>query len=830
MKNGLNELVRWCGQEGLASDLVKPKQGLEREALRVNSRGELSLRPHPAGLGHPLTHRWISLDFCEAQLEFITPPFLAAKDTLRFLSRIHSFTLSNMGDELLWPSSAPCRLPEERTIPLAYFGDSKKGQDKLTYRRGLTHRYGRRMQTLSGLHYNFSLSPAFWKRLHDLLGADLPSREFISGCYLGLCRNFLRWGWLNTYLFGASPAVDRSFFGDSVPSELHEATGQTLFAPFATSLRTSGYGYYSKVQAQHSISYNSLEAYSGDLKAALSTVNPAYRSWKPPEQLNDHLLQIEAEYYSRIRPKPPSRSHNLRVVEALPRYGIGYVEVRAADVNPLSPSGVEEDQLRFLHLMMLYCLLSKSLPMSSIERRLIRENQNRVALEGRDPDLCLVNGNREVSLRHWAKALLEDMEGLAALLDEEQEERPFQTTLNKQRAKAENPDATPSGRIMEEMIKNQVGFLDFHLQKAVEFKKTLLAAKVPSAFQEKVREEVRLSFQREREIQSEEDWQLPGYEDMELSTQMVIREAMRRGVKVEVLDRKDNFLRLRKGNHVHWVKQATKTSLDSLAAYCAMENKAVSKVLLKEAGVSVPEGGLFFDEESARAAYYLYRDRRLVVKPNHTNYGLGIHYVEPGDEEAYSQALSGAFRLGSEVIVEQFCTGEEYRFLVINGKCEGVCQRLPANVVGDGVHSIRRLVPLKNADPLAYKIPKYYVRLGKEEKRFLGQQGLSPESVLPRGQRVFLRRNSNVSTGGDPVDVTDEVHEGYGEMAVLAAQAVEATFCGVDVMIQDPKAPPTSEGYAVIEVNFNPALHLHRYPVTGKARPVERAVLDALGF
>ncbi|MCB1148645.1 MAG: hypothetical protein KDK48_00630, partial [Chlamydiia bacterium] len=221
---------------------------------------------------------------------------------------------------------------------------------------------------------------------------------------------------------------------------------------------------------------------------------------------------------------------------------------------------------------------------------------------------------------------------------------------------------------------------------------------------------------------------------------------------------------------------------------------------------------------------------KLVVKPNRMNYGLGIFFVEPNDVASYERAIVEAFKHGQEVVVEEFCEGEEYRFLVINGKCEAVCKRIPANVVGDGSSSIKQLIQLKNHDPKKYKIPRYRLKLGKEEKRFLAGQGLDGDFVPEKGQRIWLRTNSNVSTGGDCIDFTDVAHIDYQTIAVRAAEAMDAVFCGIDMLIPEISLPADKGGYAVIECNFNPALWIHRYPTEGTKRYVERATLDVLGF
>ena len=326
------------------------------------------------------------------------------------------------------------------------------------------------------------------------------------------------------------------------------------------------------------------------------------------------------------------------------------------------------------------------------------------------------------------------------------------------------------------------------------------------------------------------DFILAGYEDMELSTQMVIREALARGIEIDILDRCDNFIRLRKSGQSVLVRQATMTTLDPLVSYFVMENKKVTKALLSEAGFRAPQGRSYSSPQEAIDDYGHFESIPCVVKPNFTNYGIGVHMIGIGDAEHFANAVHDAFQHGQVVLVEEFFPGQEYRFLVIDGKVEAVCKRMPANVIGDGKQTIRQLVRSKNADPKSYKIADYRIQLGQLEKQVLAEQGLTSESVLEKGQRAQLRHNSNVSTGGDPIDVTDDATSAFSELAIQASALVHAHFCGVDIIIQDFSQEPSVDNHCFIELNFNPALYLHRYPVEGKKRYVEKAVLDQLGF
>ncbi len=326
----------------------------------------------------------------------------------------------------------------------------------------------------------------------------------------------------------------------------------------------------------------------------------------------------------------------------------------------------------------------------------------------------------------------------------------------------------------------------------------------------------------------------PGHDDLELSTQILINEAMNRNIKVEVLDRKENFIRLIKDDKVEYVKQATKTSADTYISPLIMENKQLTKTILAEHGIRVPRGSLYCDIEQAFSAYHIFAGMDIVIKPNNTNYGVGITILERNSSAAnFRQALNDAFSLDASVIIEEFISGKEYRFLIINNKVIAVLHREAANVTGDGIHTIRELIDEKNKHPFrgtGYKKPLEKIKAGSIEALFLESHGKDFSSVPQNGEKVFLRKNSNISTGGDSIDYTDSVSAAYKEIAIKSAATVGAKICGADIIIRDLQAEPDMNNYGVIELNFNPAIHIHSYPYKGKNRHAEKKILDLLGF
>jgi D-alanine-D-alanine ligase-like ATP-grasp enzyme len=328
------------------------------------------------------------------------------------------------------------------------------------------------------------------------------------------------------------------------------------------------------------------------------------------------------------------------------------------------------------------------------------------------------------------------------------------------------------------------------------------------------------------------EFSISNHKNMELSTQLVIVEAERRGHKVAVLDEADNIIRITGNGKVEYIKQATRTSADSYIAPLLMENKNVTKIILNEVGINVPEGKIYRSPEDAERDWPLWKDVSCVIKPNSTNFGTAVAMMKaPFNREEYLTAVKSALDADDSFIIEKMITGNEYRFLVIGSKVRAVLHRVPAHVTGDGSRNIRELVNEKNASPLrgrGYVTPLEKIQLGEEENDFLAKQNLTFDHVPLKGVTVYLRKNSNISTGGDSIDYTDMIHPSYRDIAGAAAAAVGAKICGVDMIVSDYAARANGENYSIIELNFNPALHIHDYPFNGKNREVEKDLLDLL--
>ena len=439
------------------------RKGVEKESLRVSPEGEIVQTPHPYALGAPLTNDRITTDFSESLIELVTPPFLESWELLQYLCDMHQFVYRHLGDELLWSTSMPSAIHGDESIPLAEFGTSNVGRMKTIYRHGLGVRYGRIMQAISGVHFNYSFSDGLWEALAHVEKSNQPRQEFISERYFAVLRNYRRFGWLVLYLFGTSPAVSKSFFAGR-EIDLPYLDPDTLYEPFGTSLRMSDIGYRNKNQATVSVSVNSLDEYVRDLSRAISTPYPPYEKIGVKVdgtylQLNANILQIENEYYSYIRPKRIARSGE-RPTKALRRAGVEYVEVRALDVSAFDPVGVNQNKLRFLEAFLALCLLRESDPIGRNEQEALDANHLKVARRGREPGLTLNRDGRSYPMREWARELLDAMQGLCEMLDHGEASRPYAAALEQQRAKFEDVERTPSARLLTEMRQSGETFFE----------------------------------------------------------------------------------------------------------------------------------------------------------------------------------------------------------------------------------------------------------------------------------------------------------------------------------------------------------------------------------
>jgi glutamate--cysteine ligase len=491
--NKFQERLRTLSPAGLKGI----RRGIEKESLRVRPEGSLALTSHPLALGSALTHPHITTDFSESQLELITGVHAGVESCLEELTRIHQVAYRALGDEMMWCASMPCGLPADDVIPIGRYGRSNVGRMKTVYRTGLSHRYGRRMQMISGIHYNFSLPDSIW---------PIPDIGEPNEAYFALIRNFRRNAWLLFYLFGASPAVCASFV-EGRKHELRELAAGTFHLPHATSLRMGRLGYQSDAQSAIAVSYNNLENYGASLFDALTRSYPPYeaigiRDGDDYRQLATSLLQIENEFYGKIRAKRVIRPGE-RPLHALRERGVEYVEVRLMDLDPFCAIGIDAATIRLLDAFLLYCLLEESPPDTPEEIAAIGRNQNRVAAHGREPGLRLERRGQEVGLFEWGQQLLAGCEPVAAALDAAHGATAYGDALAAAVAALGNPDSTPSARVLREMQERHNGSytrftLAQSLRHAADIKHLPLPAEVENRFAQLATE----SLEKQRQIEA----------------------------------------------------------------------------------------------------------------------------------------------------------------------------------------------------------------------------------------------------------------------------------------------------------------------------------------
>lgn len=480
-------------------------RGIEREALRVNADGHLNVTPHPEVLGSTLTHPLITTDYSESLMEFITPALSDAKEAIDELDAVHRFVLSHLGGQLLWSQSMPCLLPSEPEIPIAWYGESHIGMLKHVYRRGLALRYGKAMQCIAGIHYNFSLSEDIWATLREHNNPDgLSAKDYQSERYIALIRNFHRYSWLLMYLFGASPALSADFLRDR-EHRLEKLSDDTLYLPYATSLRMSDLGYQNNAQDGLVPPYNTLHEYMRSLSLAVRKPYAPYEAIGTQRdgewvQINTNVLQIENEFYATIRPKRVIRSGE-RPVQALCERGVQYIEVRCMDIDPFEAVGISLQTTRFLDVFLLYCAFSDS-PLTNVDEGHVNtDNFARTVKQGRQPDLTLTRAGQQVGLTQWGTELVDAMLPIAQLLDQVNNTQEYTDSLAVQRAKLQDVSLTPSAKALEGIRAHNNSFVQFALAQSEKWVADLASRPLTDAQEKAFEQSAQQSLNEQAEIE-----------------------------------------------------------------------------------------------------------------------------------------------------------------------------------------------------------------------------------------------------------------------------------------------------------------------------------------
>jgi len=498
--------------------LADIRRGLEKESLRITPNGRLSQTPHPSVLGSALTHPNITTDYSESLLELITEPHQSIDTLLNQLSDIHRFIYQHIDQELLWVNSMPCIVGDDLSIPIAQYGNSNIGRMKTIYRHGLWHRYGRLMQAIAGIHFNFSLPKSFWGSYQVQQENNDSLQSFISEQYFKLIRNFQRYAWLPVYLFGASPAICSSFIKNRQHG-LHAMSHSehTYHLQHATSLRMSDLGYQNDAQSDLMICYNTIDSYTQSLEQAINTVHKPYeeigiKTNQGYKQLNANILQIENEFYSNIRPKQTAKS-NERPTQALRNRGVEYIEIRCLDLNPFEPLGLNKSQIQFLDAFLMFCLLEDDVKTSHSTTKNNKVNMDTVVYQGRDPKAMIYDDNNKSSqtLTQAATHVLEKVAQVACIFDNNTQNKDYQLSVQQQQEKIKHPEMTTSGEILNTLKDESLSFFEFSLQQAKAHKQFFNQHVLAEDKLKTMRNTVKESHQKQKEIENADNIELDSF-------------------------------------------------------------------------------------------------------------------------------------------------------------------------------------------------------------------------------------------------------------------------------------------------------------------------------
>lgn len=731
--------------------------GIERETLRVNEKGVLSKKDHKLSFGNKITNPYITTDFAESQLEFVTPPLKSSKDIYEFMNVLYDICVNEYKDEYLFPLSMPCIF--DSNVKIAQYDSSKVGLKNKSYREGLLKKYGLFKQLICGIHYNFSFQDDFLNKLYSDFNSEMSFKEFKNKLYLDLAKKYSYYRWFIVYVMGATPIFNL----DSKKTK--EYTNGISF-------RNSSFGYNNKHKVF--LNYNSLTEYAKSIN----------------ENIQSGIISEYKELYSSVRIKSKKNDGNL---ESLINDGIEYLEFRNIDINPYCKTGIEKDQIDFLNIFMLFLLFSEDINHNNFQEEAFY-NSDIISESGLD-NILLKYKEKDITREEFSMIILNKMKDINNYLSLEKD-----ALLNKYINIIKDSKLTTAYKIKRDIEKQ--GYIPFAMEIAKKNKE--------DAFNNR--------------------YKLYGYEDMELSTQILIKESIKRGLKVDILDKSDNFICISNGDNVQYIKQATKTSKDNYATVLAMENKIVTKKILRKNNIRVPKGFEFFSLDEAEKSINMLVEHNIVVKPKSTNFGKGITILNSeSTKNEIILALKNAFSYDNTVLAEEFIKGNEYRFLVIGDKVSGILRRVPANVKGDGINTISQLIKIKNENPLrqhGYTSPLEKIEIDSTVEFYLSQRNLNLDYIPKKDEIVYLRENSNISTGGDSVDYTDLIDDKFKKIAIKAAKAIGANICGVDMIIDD--YTNIDSEYGIIELNFNPAIHIHCFPYKGTERNIAKDILKLL--
>ena len=702
--------------------------GVEREGLRCNAKGELSKLSYSEIFGDKISREFITTDFGEAQLELRTPVCNNVDECYNKLENITDIALCeiNKKDELLWPYSMPCILPEEKDFPFGNYTD----EEVLKYKNYLSKKYHYTKRAISGIHVSFSFKEEYYRDLRANYNfLNLP--EDVDEAYIRIMKNYMKKVWMLTYLLAASP----------VSYEMNNN--------YKVSIRNSTDGFRNIIPID--INFESKRKHIDSIR----------------KYIDNRDLYSMSELYYPIRAKAFNGSDDVDKLEE----GISHIEVRVCDINPFDKCGVSKEQLEFVIAFLFSCLIDSDC--NEYDYREISRNG--------------LNEKQNIEVINELKIIAEINEKLNLGLD---------NGIN---------------HISEALQKNGLGF-----------------QRVREIVSEKGYLESFINLGQEYSKQAEEHkFSIRGYPKLEASTVVVIKEALLNGVDVNILDEEKCIVELIKGDKKEITVQATRTSKDASTLQYIANDKAVAKRIMDEHGINVPEGiDINIGQSNLENIINKYCNIPVVVKPKSTNFGTGITLFEEGaNKEQLSEAIKFSSQFDNTILIEKFARGKEYRFLVINNKCITVTWRRNASVVGDGESTIETLINKKNNE-LWHKKMNSQIKYDNGMKEYFTKNNISMNDVPKAEERITLRANSNVCTGGESIDMTDIMPEYFKQIAEKVAKSLNAKICGVDIIINNME----KEEYTVLEVNSNPGIYIQRWPYEGKERRIGLDILKLLGM
>lgn len=708
--------------------------GVEREGLRCTQEGNLSNLPHPKAFGDRMSNNFITTDWGEAQLEIRTPVCESTDECYKKLEEITNVVLAEIRkeNELLWPYSMPCKLPEEEDFAFGNYGDSNKGIIETAYDIELNKKYGYKMHCISGIHVNFNLNRCLISKIRKLY-KNVPDNE--NDIYCRIMENFIKKAWRLMYFLGATPLQ-----------------------------------LYDRVQGRYSLRNTDKYGFGNGetLELDFSTKENYIKSIE--KNINSGKVLGAREIYTPIRAKANDKND---LLEELKDKGIKYIEIRLCDINPFDKCGISKNDLDFIVVFLISCLIESDtyeLNYKEVAEKGINEEQYKLLLEEFEK-------YREINI----KLGLNCEDGIKEMYE---------------RCKKDNTRADEIISLVqrEGLIEGMINLAKQHTE---------------DAYQER--------------------YTIKSYPELETSTMTLIKDAIMRGIDYRIINESKNFIELTNGSKHEYIVQATKTSRDSYIFPYITDDKYFAKKVMQENGICVPKGVHINKKMSAVKQEEListFYQKPVVVKPRTTNCGIGITVFEkPIDMKELKKAIKYAFEFDDDVLLEEYIEGKEYRFLVIDGECLSVVWRRSASVVGDGKLTIYELIEKKRKEPW-HDLLRKQVKIDQPMEEFLSLKGYTLETIPPKDERIYLRKNSNVSTGGESVDVMETMPEYFKKIAEKTAQIFNAKICGIDIIINDM----SKQDYTMIEINDNPGISINEWPYEGEGRKIGLDILKLLNL